>query len=435
MDTSESCHASKIPPGWIREVRQRQTGKTTGRLDVYVMSPQGQRFRSRASLKAFLVKNGEDIDINPFDFTTTKSDVTSVHFLPFREEQRRKKKYTTGGQKETTHILDPLPDTFQGATSSHRSMCAELVDGDTVKEGPTEARHECNDTNDKSLQTDWSQAEPAPVHDDVTLQKKPLRVGLLRAKLLRLDPLGAPQEVETFKPSLTVEPPTADEDGAGEDEVQIDTVDNGLNPEPEGDSYQVVEEKVSLSAENCTPVQNSRNKSKSLEDKRKTSPYFSRKPFAEGLSPPRRKAFKKWTPPRSPFNLVQETLFHDPWKLLVATIFLNKTSGKMAIPVLWQFFERYPSAEVARQADWKAMSELLKPLGLFEVRAKIIIRFSDEYLTKQWRYPIELHGIGKYGNDSYRIFCVEEWRQVTPEDHKLNKYHAWLWENHETLGI
>lgn len=46
------------------------------------------------------------------------------------------------------------------------------------------------------------------------------------------------------------------------------------------------------------------------------------------LSPPRRKAFRKWTPPRSPFNLVQETLFHDPWKLLIATIFLNKTSGK-----------------------------------------------------------------------------------------------------------
>jgi len=34
-----------------------------------------------------------------------------------------------------------------------------------------------------------------------------------------------------------------------------------------------------------------------------------------------------WIPPRSPFNLVQENLFHDPWKLLVATIFLNRTTG------------------------------------------------------------------------------------------------------------
>lgn len=36
----------------------------------------------------------------------------------------------------------------------------------------------------------------------------------------------------------------------------------------------------------------------------------------------------------------------------------------------------------------------------------------DEYLNKQWKYPIELHGIGKYGNDSYRIFCVNEWKEV-----------------------
>ena len=33
-----------------------------------------------------------------------------------------------------------------------------------------------------------------------------------------------------------------------------------------------------------------------------------------------------WTPPKSPFDLVQEKLFTVPWKLLVATIFLNKTN-------------------------------------------------------------------------------------------------------------
>ncbi|XP_012510612.1 PREDICTED: methyl-CpG-binding domain protein 4 [Propithecus coquereli] len=170
-------------------------------------------------------------------------------------------------------------------------------------------------------------------------------------------------------------------------------------------------------------------------EKRKTSLYFSSKYNKEALSPPRRKAFKKWTPPRSPFNLIQETLFHDPWKLLIATIFLNRTSGKMAIPVLWKFLEKYPSAEVARTADWRDVSELLKPLGLYDLRAKTIVKFSDEYLTKQWKYPIELHGIGKYGNDSYRIFCINEWKQVHPEDHKLNKYHDWLWENHEKFSL
>ena len=42
-----------------------------------------------------------------------------------------------------------------------------------------------------------------------------------------------------------------------------------------------------------------------------------------------------------------------------------------------------------------------------------VYRFSaDEYLTKDWVYPIELHGIGKYGNDSYRIFCTPHWKEV-----------------------
>lgn len=35
----------------------------------------------------------------------------------------------------------------------------------------------------------------------------------------------------------------------------------------------------------------------------------------------------KWLPPRSPYGLVQELLFHDPWKVLIASIFLNKTTG------------------------------------------------------------------------------------------------------------
>lgn len=38
-----------------------------------------------------------------------------------------------------------------------------------------------------------------------------------------------------------------------------------------------------------------------------------------------------WIPPRSPFNLIQELLYHDPWKLLIATIFLQKSQGKIFI--------------------------------------------------------------------------------------------------------
>jgi len=43
----------------------------------------------------------------------------------------------------------------------------------------------------------------------------------------------------------------------------------------------------------------------------------------------------------------------------------------------------------------------------------ICILATEEYLTKSWTYPDELYGIGKYGNDSYRIFCVNEWKEVS----------------------
>lgn len=37
--------------------------------------------------------------------------------------------------------------------------------------------------------------------------------------------------------------------------------------------------------------------------------------------------YPDFRPPASPFHLVQEQLYTEPWKLLVATIFLNKTTG------------------------------------------------------------------------------------------------------------
>ncbi|KAK0044737.1 dentin sialophosphoprotein [Biomphalaria pfeifferi] len=162
------------------------------------------------------------------------------------------------------------------------------------------------------------------------------------------------------------------------------------------------------------------------------SKYFKKK---GNLSKPKLRRDEKWIPPRSPFCLVQESLFHDPWKLLVATIFLNKTTGRQAIPTLWKFLNHWPTPEKACHADVEEMAALLFPIGLNYTRAKTIIRFSYEFLTKKWTYPIELHGIGKYGNDSYRIFCINEWKEVEPADHKLTDYHQWLTANAKRLGL
>ncbi|XP_066988750.1 neurofilament heavy polypeptide-like isoform X2 [Macrobrachium rosenbergii] len=168
--------------------------------------------------------------------------------------------------------------------------------------------------------------------------------------------------------------------------------------------------------------------------KKKRSEYFKQKSEPSRL---RLKGSEKWNPPKSPFNLLQEVLYHDPWKLLVGTIFLNRTTGEEALGknILWKFLDKWPTPEEACKAKWEDIAELIQPLGLHEKRAKMIIRFSEEYQTKDWLYPKELHGIGKYGNDSYRIFCVNEWRKVRPTDHMLNFYIDWLWDNQRILGL
>ena len=39
-----------------------------------------------------------------------------------------------------------------------------------------------------------------------------------------------------------------------------------------------------------------------------------------------------WHPPASPYGLIEEYLYEDPWKLLVACMLLNVTAGKQ-VPI------------------------------------------------------------------------------------------------------
>ena len=51
-------------------------------------------------------------------------------------------------------------------------------------------------------------------------------------------------------------------------------------------------------------------------------------------------------------------------------------TGQNAIPILNEFFERWPTPEAGRDADWSEIADLMHCLGLHETRAKSIIQFS-----------------------------------------------------------
>nr|Q9Z2D7.1 RecName: Full=Methyl-CpG-binding domain protein 4; AltName: Full=Methyl-CpG-binding protein MBD4; AltName: Full=Mismatch-specific DNA N-glycosylase [Mus musculus]AAC68878.1 methyl-CpG binding protein MBD4 [Mus musculus]AAD56595.1 methyl-CpG binding protein 4 [Mus musculus domesticus] len=481
-----------VPCGWERVVKQRLSGKTAGKFDVYFISPQGLKFRSKRSLANYLLKNGETF-LKPEDFNFTvlpkgsinpgykHQSLAALTSLQPNETDVSKQNLKTRS-KWKTDVL-PLPSgTSESPESSglsnSNSACLLLREHRDIQDVDSEKRRKskrkvtvlkgtasqktkqkCRKSLLESTQRNRKRAsvvQKVGADRELVPQESQLNRTLCPADACARETVGLAGEEKSPSPGLDlcfiqVTSGTTNKfhstEAAGEanrEQTFLESEEIRSKGDRKGEAHLhtgVLQDGSEMPS--CSQAKKHFTSETFQEDsiprtqveKRKTSLYFSSKYNKEALSPPRRKSFKKWTPPRSPFNLVQEILFHDPWKLLIATIFLNRTSGKMAIPVLWEFLEKYPSAEVARAADWRDVSELLKPLGLYDLRAKTIIKFSDEYLTKQWRYPIELHGIGKYGNDSYRIFCVNEWKQVHPEDHKLNKYHDWLWENHEKLSL
>jgi len=102
-------------------------------------------------------------------------------------------------------------------------------------------------------------------------------------------------------------------------------------------------------------------------------------------------------------------------------------------PIAKKFFKRFRSPQDILKTKKNYLIKLLKPLGLYRRRATIIKKFSREYVNKEWTLPIELYGIGKYANDSYRIFCTGDWQKVRPKDKALRLY--WNWLNALTLLV
>jgi len=133
-----------------------------------------------------------------------------------------------------------------------------------------------------------------------------------------------------------------------------------------------------------------------------------------------------WVPPKSPVGMLQEDLWPDEWRILVACLLHNLTTRKQVDKVYQNLFQKYPSPEAMAQSNESELSEIIQSLGMQNKRAKTLKRFSQEYLEKPWKDVIELYGCGKYADDCHKIFCMGHWREVQPSDHALNRYHDWL---------
>ncbi|CAH0713799.1 unnamed protein product, partial [Brenthis ino] len=128
--------------------------------------------------------------------------------------------------------------------------------------------------------------------------------------------------------------------------------------------------------------------------------------------------------PRSPHYVIEEEFSSNPWAMLIATIFLTKTSGKIARPYMKNFFEECPTPYHVLEHPPKYLETFFKNLGL-KKRGQMIWKLSYQFVSAKWRRASDLCGIGKYGEDAYRIFCLGH-TDLDPDDRYLKLYLDWL---------
>ncbi len=109
------------------------------------------------------------------------------------------------------------------------------------------------------------------------------------------------------------------------------------------------------------------------------------------------------------------------WQHMVGVMCLNLTYRKQVKEVLPKLFKRYPNARAYLRGRLTTQEKMLKPLGMWQVRAKRIRKMSQQFLTWDGVEASDLHGIGKYGSDSYKIFYKNE-IPADVQDKELKKY-------------
>ncbi|OTA24131.1 hypothetical protein BTJ68_13492 [Hortaea werneckii EXF-2000] len=139
------------------------------------------------------------------------------------------------------------------------------------------------------------------------------------------------------------------------------------------------------------------------------------------------------------FGIIQEKLHQEPFWLLIATTFLNQTSGRAAVPVFWALKNRFPTPDALAQAEYEVVLDMIRHLGLQRQRAKRVIamakcwrddppRVGRRFRTKDYpglegdtpecKGSLEIGhipGCGRYAYDSWRIFCRDVLRGVAED--------------------
>jgi methyl-CpG-binding domain protein 4 len=110
------------------------------------------------------------------------------------------------------------------------------------------------------------------------------------------------------------------------------------------------------------------------------------------------------------------------WQHMVAVIMLNQTGRKPVKTVFPVFMDRWATpAQFHTTQSEQEVKDVIWSLGMGNVRYQRLVRMSQDFFTWDLDDATMLHGIGKYGSDSYEIFFKQNY-SVQPTDKELKRY-------------
>ncbi len=139
-------------------------------------------------------------------------------------------------------------------------------------------------------------------------------------------------------------------------------------------------------------------------------------------------------------NLLQKEYDFSAWKFFIACACMNKGSGRQARKIVPQLFYEFRTPSQLIAANPARIAKLLEPLGLQNRRAVLIQKMCDDLCSKDITSFIpslskgeagkrialvleDVHGLGKYAIDSFRILVAGQRDFEEPLDKELK---AWL---------
>ena len=120
-------------------------------------------------------------------------------------------------------------------------------------------------------------------------------------------------------------------------------------------------------------------------------------------------------------DLMVQQQINGAWQHMVGVIMLNQTGRKPVKTVLPLFLSKWPTPSKFLESTSEEVKEVIRPLGMVNVREKRIRRMTEDYFGWDGNDATDLYGIGKYGSDSYEIFFKQNY-SVQPTDKELVRY-------------